>query len=73
MANQPHPDRKAVTWRLHRDLVSAVQLAAAANHETVLSFVTRALDRELAALAVAVVAEPTGTGSELAAEGEATS
>lgn len=48
MANQPHPDRKAVTWRLHRDLVAAVQAAAAANVETVLDFATRALQREVA-------------------------
>ena len=47
MANQPHPDRKAVTWRLHRDLVAAVQAAAAARGETVLAFVVRALRREL--------------------------
>lgn len=47
MANQPHPDRKAVTWRLHRNLVAAVQSAAASRGETVLAFVTRALTREL--------------------------
>jgi hypothetical protein len=48
MANQPHPDRKAVTWRLHRDLVAAVQVAAAQRGETVLAFVTRALQLEVA-------------------------
>lgn len=47
MANQPHPDKKLVGWRLHRDLVAAVQAAAAARGETVLTFVTRALTREL--------------------------
>jgi uncharacterized protein (DUF1778 family) len=48
MANQPSPDRKAVTWRLHRDLVAAVQAAAASRGETVLAFVTRALQLEVA-------------------------
>lgn len=48
MANRPHPDRKAVTWRLHRDLVAAVQAAAGARRETVLAFVTRALQLEVA-------------------------
>lgn len=47
MANQPHPDRRAVTWRLHRDLVAAVQAAARTNGETVLDFATRALQREV--------------------------
>lgn len=47
MANQPHPDKRAVTWRLHRDLVAAVQAAAKARGETVLAFVTRALEREV--------------------------
>lgn len=47
MANQPHPDRKAITWRLHRDLVAAVQAAAAEHGETILAFATRALTREL--------------------------
>jgi hypothetical protein len=47
MANQPAAWRQAVTWRLHRDLVAAVQIAAATNGETVLAFVTRALEREL--------------------------
>ena len=49
MANQPHPSKQAVTWRLHRDLVAAVQAAAANNHETVLALVARALERELLA------------------------
>lgn len=47
MANQPAAHKQAVTWRLHRDLVTAVQAAAAANGETVLALVTRALEREL--------------------------
>lgn len=47
MANQPAAHKRAVTWRLHRDLVVAVQAAAAANGETVLALVTRALEREL--------------------------
>lgn len=47
MANQPHPDKQAVTFRLHRDLVTAVRAAAKARGETVLAFVTRALEREL--------------------------
>ena len=48
MANQPHPDKQAVTWRLHRDLLARVREAAAGNGETVLALVTRALERELA-------------------------
>jgi hypothetical protein len=47
MANRPHPDKQAVTWRLHRDLVAAVQAAAAARGETVLAFATRALQLEI--------------------------
>jgi hypothetical protein len=47
VANQPHPDRKAVTWRLHRDLVARLHVAAAKNEETTLALVTRALTREL--------------------------
>lgn len=47
MANRPHPSRQAVTWRLHRDLVAAVRSAAERNGETVLAFVTRALQREV--------------------------
>lgn len=47
MANRPHPDKQLVGWRLHRDLVAAVQSAAAGRGETVLAFVTRALTREL--------------------------
>ncbi|HLS44305.1 MAG TPA: hypothetical protein VK045_02615, partial [Ornithinicoccus sp.] len=47
MANQPHPDKQAVTWRLHRDLLARVREAAAGNGETVLALVTRALEREL--------------------------
>ena len=47
MANQPAAHKQAVTWRLHRDLVAAVQAAAAANGEPVLALVTRALQREL--------------------------
>jgi hypothetical protein len=47
MANRPHPDKRAVTWRLHRDLVNRVRAAAAANGETVLALVTRALEREV--------------------------
>lgn len=48
MANQPHPSKQAVTWRLHRDLVAAVQVTATANGETVIALVARALRRELA-------------------------
>lgn len=47
MANQPHPDKELVGWRLHRDLVAAVRAAAKERRETVLAFVTRALTREL--------------------------
>lgn len=47
MANQPHPDKQAVTWRLHRDLVAAVRAAAERNGDTVLAFATRALQREI--------------------------
>ena len=47
MANMPHPDRQAVTWRLQREQVQQVRAAAAAHGETVLAFVTRALRREL--------------------------
>ena len=47
MANMPHPSRQAVTWRLQRDLVDQVKALAAANGETVLALVTRALEREL--------------------------
>lgn len=48
MANQPHPSKKAVTWRLPGDLVTAVKAEALARGETVLAFATRALQRELA-------------------------
>lgn len=48
MVNQPHPDKQAVTWRLHRDLVAAVKALAVQRGETVLAFVTRALEREIA-------------------------
>ena len=47
MANQPHPSRQAVTWRLARTLLDRVKARAAENDETVLAFVTRALNREL--------------------------
>ncbi|HEY9418078.1 MAG TPA: hypothetical protein VIQ30_25240 [Pseudonocardia sp.] len=47
MANQPHPDRQAVTWRLHRDLLAEVREQAGRRDETVLALVTRALKREL--------------------------
>lgn len=47
MANMPHPDRQAVTWRLHRDLVAAVKASAAENGETVLALVNRALRTEV--------------------------
>ena len=47
MANQPHPSRQAVTWRLPRTLLEAVKAAAARRDETVLAFVTRALTREI--------------------------
>ena len=47
MANQPHPSRQAVTWRLPRDLVTQVKARASGNGETVLAFVTRALTQEL--------------------------
>lgn len=47
MANQPARYKQAVTWRLHRDLVAAVHVAADLNNETVLAFVTRSLEREL--------------------------
>jgi hypothetical protein len=47
MANQPHPSKQAVTWRLHRDLVAQVKATAEANRETVLALVTRALEREV--------------------------
>jgi hypothetical protein len=47
MANQPAAWRQAVTWRLERDLVERVRAAAAANGETALELVTRALEREV--------------------------
>lgn len=47
MANQPHPSRQAVTWRLQRDLIERVKARAGENDETVLALVTRALTREL--------------------------
>ena len=47
MANQPHPDKEAVTWRLHRALLTRVRAAAAERGEAVVAFVTRALTREL--------------------------
>jgi uncharacterized protein (DUF1778 family) len=47
MANQPAAHKKAVTWRLHRDLVTSIKAAAQAGDETVTDFVTRALQREL--------------------------
>lgn len=59
MANQPHPDKRAVTWRLHRDLVVAVQVAAKAREETVLAFVTRALEREVERCCSATTDRPT--------------
>jgi hypothetical protein len=48
MPNQMHPDKVAVTFRLHRDLVvDPVRAAAARRGEPVSVFVTRALRREL--------------------------
>ena len=47
MANQPHPSRQAVTWRLPRMLVEAVRVEAARRDETMLAFVMRALHAEL--------------------------
>lgn len=48
MANQPHASRQAITWRLPRVLLDRVKARAAERGETVLAFVTRALERELA-------------------------
>lgn len=50
MANQPHPDKHAVTWRLHRNLLASVQSAAKQERETALAFATRALKLELVRL-----------------------
>ena len=47
MANQPHPDKEAVTWRLHRALLARVRTRASERGETVVAFVVRALTREL--------------------------
>jgi hypothetical protein len=47
MANQPHPSRQAVTWRLPRALLDRVKARAAERDESVLSLVVRALEREL--------------------------
>lgn len=47
MANRPHPDRRTVGWRLHRDLVDRVTAEAKARGEAVPALVTRALLREL--------------------------
>ena len=47
MANQPHPSRQAVTWRLPRMLVDAVRVESARRGETMLAFVMRALHTEL--------------------------
>lgn len=47
MANQPHPSKRAVTYRLDGDLVDRVKAVAAERGETVLALVTRALEREL--------------------------
>ena len=47
MANQPHPSRQAITWRLPRVLLDKVKARAAENGETVLDLVTRALTREI--------------------------
>lgn len=47
MANQPHPSKQAVTWRLPRTLLDAVKAAAEQEQETVLAFATRALQTEV--------------------------
>lgn len=47
MANQPHRSRQAITWRLPRALLNQVKACAQGRGETVLAFVTRALEREL--------------------------
>lgn len=49
MANQPHRSRQAITWRLPRVLLNQVKARAQERGETVLAFVTRALERELQA------------------------
>lgn len=47
VANQPHPSRHAVTWRLQRALVNDIKTAAEQRGETVLALATRALTREI--------------------------
>lgn len=47
MPNQHHPDKQAVTYRLHRDLVAEVKAEARRRGETVVDLVIRALRREL--------------------------
>lgn len=47
MANQPHPSKQAVTWRLPRTLLDCVKASATERDETVLAFVTRALEAQL--------------------------
>lgn len=48
MANQPHPSKQPATWRLPRVLLDQVKQRAGERGETVLAFVTRALQHELA-------------------------
>lgn len=47
MANMPHPDKQAVTYRLHRNLIERVKDIAEQRGETVVTFVARALENEL--------------------------
>lgn len=48
MPSKPAEHVKAVTWRLDRSLLVAVQIAAARRSEPVVTFVTRALGQAVA-------------------------
>jgi len=43
MANQPHPDKRAVTFRLHKDLLLAAKKTAGERGQTLTEVVERAL------------------------------
>lgn len=47
MANQPHPDTRCVTVRLHRDRIAALKAEATARGIAVTDLIRLAIDREL--------------------------
>lgn len=47
MPHQPHPDKRAVTYRLHRDLRERLKAEAAVRGMTEVDLVSLAIEHEL--------------------------